>query len=108
MEPDVEDLSPAEAAALVQAGALLVDVREQDEWDAGHVEGALHFPLSNLQATWQQVPDADRTVFVCRTGGRSLAAAEAFAAAGRAGCANLAGGMQAWAAAGRPFTGHVA
>ena len=108
MEPEVDDITPEEAAALIAGGALLVDVREQEEWDAGHVEGALHFPLSTLPARWQELPDADRTVFVCRSGGRSMAAAEAFAAAGRAGCANLAGGVQAWAAAGRPFTGHVA
>jgi len=107
VEPEVEEIAPDEAAALVAAGAILVDVREQDEWDAGHVAGALHFPLSTLAATWQEVPDADRTVFVCRSGGRSLAAAEAFAAAGRAGCVNLAGGMQAWVAAGRPCSGHV-
>ncbi|MGA0122245.1 MAG: rhodanese-like domain-containing protein [Gaiellales bacterium] len=108
MEPAVEDVSPEEAEALIAAGALIVDVREQDEWDAGRIEGALHFPLSTLQARWQELPDAERTVFVCRSGGRSMMAAEAFAAAGRAGCANLMGGAQAWAAAGRPFSGRVA
>ncbi len=104
---DVPDLTPAEVLELQRAGALLVDVREADEWQAGHVPGALLLPLSELPERWRELPDADRTVFVCRTGGRSRQAADAFAAAGRAGCANLGGGSQAWVAAGLPFEGRV-
>lgn len=105
---DAPDLLPAEVLELQRAGALLVDVREADEWAAGHVVGAVHLPLSELPQRWRELPDADRTVFVCRTGGRSRQAADAFAAAGRPGCANLHGGSQAWVAAGLPFEGHVA
>lgn len=105
---DVDDLLPAEVDALRAAGALLVDVREQEEWDAGRIPGATHLPLSVLPQRWQELPDAERTVFICRSGGRSMAAAEAFAAAGRPGCVNLMGGVTAWAQAGLPFDGAVA
>ena len=109
MEPeDAPDLAPAEVLELQRGGALLVDVREADEWAVGHIIGALHMPLSELPERWRDLPDADRTVFVCRTGGRSRQATDAFVAAGRAGCANLMGGSQAWVAAGLPFDGRVA
>ena len=87
-EPDeAPDLLPDEVLALQRAGALLVDVREADEWDAGRIPGSFHLPLSELSDRWQELPDADDTVFVCRSGGRSRAAADAFTAAGRGGCA---------------------
>lgn len=105
---DVEDLLPAEVDALRAEGALLVDVREQEEWDAGRIPGTTHLPLSVLPQRWRELPDAERTVFICRSGGRSMAAAEAFAAAGRPGCVNLMGGVAAWAGAGLPFDGAVA
>ena len=108
-EPDeAPDLLPDEVLALQRAGALLVDVREADEWEAGRIPGAFHLPLSELSDRWQELPDADDTVFVCRSDGRSRAAADAFTAAGRGGCANLMGGCQAWAAATLPFDGRVA
>lgn len=105
---EVDDLPPVEVDALRAAGALLVDVREADEWDAGRIPGTTHLPLSELPQRWRELPEAERTVFICRSGGRSMAAAEAFAAAGRPGCANLMGGVAAWAQAGLPFDGTVA
>ncbi|MGI9116408.1 MAG: rhodanese-like domain-containing protein [Gaiellales bacterium] len=109
LEPDdAPDLLPAEVQELQRTGALLVDVRERDEWEAGRIPGAVHLPLSELAQRWRELPDADATVFVCRSGARSRQAADAFAAAGRAGCANLHGGSQAWVQAGLPFDGHVA
>jgi rhodanese-related sulfurtransferase len=108
-EPDdAPDLLPAEVQALQRAGALLVDVREPEEWNAGRIAGATHLPLSELPQRWQELPDADQTVFVCRSGARSRSATDAFTAAGRPGCANLLGGCQAWVQAGLPFDGHVA
>ena len=105
---DAPDLTPTEAQEWQRRRALLVDVPELDEWDAGRISGAVHLPLSELANRWQELPDADETVFICRSGGRSRAAADAFTAAGRAGCANLAGGCQAWVHAGLPFDGVVA
>lgn len=105
---EAPDLTPLEVQERQRQGALLVDVRELDEWTAGRIPGAVHLPLSELGQRWRELPDADATVFVCRSGARSRQAADAFAAAGRPGCANLRGGCQAWTLASLPFDGHVA
>lgn len=107
MATDVQQSLPAEVSELAKSGALMVDVREQQEWDAGHIAGAIHLPLSELPDRWKELPDADSTVFICRVGGRSQAAAEAFAAAGRSGCINLVGGVEGWVQASLPFDGNV-
>ncbi|WP_306184825.1 MULTISPECIES: rhodanese-like domain-containing protein [unclassified Streptomyces] len=85
------------------APAVLLDVREQDEWDAGHATGALHAPLSRL-AAGGALPAAGRgrpLVVICRSGNRSQRAAKLLAARG-ADVVDVKGGMQAWAAAGHP------
>lgn len=98
----------AEASAEIPAvsvpdGAWLLDVREDDEWVAGHAPGAAHIPLGQLSSRGAEVP-RDTTIYViCRSGGRSARAAFALAAAGWD-AVNVAGGMQDWAAAGRPMT----
>jgi len=100
--PDqIAQVDAAEASALAGAGALLLDVREPDEWSAGHIPGATHTPLGMLDA--RSVP-ADRVVVaVCRSGNRSGKAAVQLAECGHD-VRNLAGGMKAWAAEGRPVT----
>ncbi|HWJ83189.1 MAG TPA: rhodanese-like domain-containing protein [Nocardioides sp.] len=97
----VRDVTPAEAQALAEQGAVLVDVREPYEWSAGHVAGSVHAPLGRLAAS--AVP-ADRTVvLVCRSGNRSRVAAELLLASGHRDVVNLAGGLVAWDAAGLPL-----
>jgi rhodanese-related sulfurtransferase len=92
---------PVQAHDLVRAGALLVDVREQGEWDAGHAPKAKHHPLGGLALAMAGLP-ADRTiVVVCRSGNRSARAARMLAKAGFD-ARDLLGGMHAWAAAGLP------
>jgi rhodanese-related sulfurtransferase len=83
----------------VPPDAVLLDVREPDEWQAGHIEGALHIPLAQLPLRTGELPDGELFV-VCRSGGRS---ARAVAWLGQHGysAVNLDGGMGAWAAAGR-------
>jgi rhodanese-related sulfurtransferase len=105
---DIRYADPDEALALMEQGALVVDVREAMEWDQGHIPGSVHLPLSELAARWQELPEAEMTVFVCRSGARSEQAATAFARAGRPNCVNLDGGAQGWAMAGKPFEGSVA
>ncbi len=93
---------PDEPAASVPDHAWLLDVREDDEWAAGHVAGARHIPLGELGARTAEVPQDELVYVICRSGHRSGRAAQALAGAGwRA--VNVAGGMQAWAAAGRPM-----
>jgi rhodanese-related sulfurtransferase len=81
----------------------LLDVREDDEWNAGHIEGATHIPLAQLPARLADL-DRDRAVVtVCRSGGRAGRATEYLTQAGlTAGTMN--GGMTGWAKAGLPFT----
>ena len=82
--------------------AWLLDVREDDEWAAGHVAGATHIPLGQLGARTAELP-ADQNIYViCRTGMRSARAAQALNGAGWQ-ALNVAGGMRDWAAAGRPM-----
>ena len=102
------DLTPQQAAERVAAGdAVLVDVREPYEYEAGHIEGARHVPIPDLQAFAGEIDPAQPVVFVCRVGGRSAMAAEAFRRAGFD-AYNLAGGMLGWERAGLPFTGAIA
>jgi rhodanese-related sulfurtransferase len=96
------EVSPEVARALIGAGGLLIDVREDDEWDAGHVPGALHIPLGQLVERADELPDDRRLVVVCRSGARS-ARATAFLASSGFEAFNLAGGMHAWAQAGLRF-----
>jgi rhodanese-related sulfurtransferase len=96
-------LSPAQAGAVLHdASAVAVDVREPEEWAAGHVEGSLWIPLGELQARAGELPRDRPLVIVCRSGSRSAYAADALVAAGWD-ASNLAGGLHAWAAAGLPL-----
>lgn len=90
---------PAEA---VPDEAWLLDVREDDEWTAGHVPGAIHIPLGQLGARTAELPLDQDIYVICRTGMRSARAAQALNGAGWQ-ALNVAGGMRDWAVAGRPM-----
>src|SRR6266540_7529153 len=80
----------------------LLDVRENDEWQAGHIAGSQHIPLGELRARLTDVPK-DRTVLaVCRSGSRSDAAARGLRTLGYT-AENLDGGLMAWVRAGLPI-----
>jgi rhodanese-related sulfurtransferase len=83
-------------------GLLVLDVREEDEWRAGHVEGSVHLPLMELGARYAELPEADQTLVVCRVGNRSAYAAQFLIQQGIE-AINLEGGLVAWDAAGRPL-----
>lgn len=85
----------------------LVDVREGYEWEAGRIPGARHVPLGELTAAAETIERERPVVFVCRVGGRSTLAAQAFRRAGFE-AYSLAGGVLAWDARGLPFEGAVA
>ena len=84
--------------------AVLLDVREQDEWDAGHAPGAVHIPLGELPARLDELPDTDAGTLAvtCRGGGRSSRAVAWLSQQGFD-VANLDGGMRAWQGAGKPL-----
>jgi rhodanese-related sulfurtransferase len=92
-------VGPEEAARRVDEGAILLDVREPDEWQAGHAPDAVHVPLAALAANIDSLDKDQPVVAVCRVGGRSERAAATLLQRGYD-AVNLAGGMQAWRAAG--------
>ena len=94
-------LSPAEAARRLAEGSLvLIDVREQDEWDAGHVPGSRHVELGRLSDA-PMIPRDRPIAFICLAGGRSEMAARAFRSAGYD-AYNIPGGFGAWFSQGLP------
>jgi rhodanese-related sulfurtransferase len=90
-------------AAGVPEECWLLDVREDDEWAAGYAPGAVHIPMGELSARAGEIPRDETIYVICRSGARSARAAAALAGAGWQ-AVNVAGGMQDWAAAGRPMT----
>jgi rhodanese-related sulfurtransferase len=89
-------------SAELPAGVYLLDVREDDEWIAGHAPDAVHVRLGDLGARADELP-RDREVYViCRSGTRSAYAAQALAGAGLT-AINVSDGMTGWAVAGRPM-----
>ncbi|MGV9265798.1 rhodanese-like domain-containing protein [Kitasatospora sp. NPDC003701] len=92
---------PTAEAAAVPADAALLDVREQDEWDAGHVDGALHIPMGQVIARLGELPD-EKLYVLCRVGGRSAQVVQYLVQNGRD-AVNVDGGMYAWEGAGRPM-----
>ena len=99
--PQRAKASAEQARQLQQQGAILLDVREDTEWRAGHAPGARHIPLSLLPARMKDLPARRTVITVCRSGHRSARAAALLAREGRE-VVNLAGGMNAWARAGLP------
>lgn len=86
----------------IAPNARILDVREDYEWEAGHVDGAVHIPLDTLPERFEELdPDQDVAV-ICRTGGRSSRAAAWLESHGYS-VVNVKGGMGAWLEAGKPM-----
>lgn len=98
-----KQISVLEAAHLVeQREAVLLDVREQHEWVSVRAPGALHIPMRQLSVSSHQVPAGQTIACICHLGARSAVVAEALVGAGYD-AVNVAGGMDAWEAAGLPL-----
>jgi rhodanese-related sulfurtransferase len=91
---------PSVPAAELPDGALLLDVREDDEWAAGHAPRAVHIPMGELPGRLDELPADGNVYVVCRSGGRS-ARVTAYLNANGWDAVNVDGGMQSWHAAGR-------
>jgi rhodanese-related sulfurtransferase len=101
---DIE-VSAQRAKELLDAGeAVVVDVREPYEREAGHIEGSRHIEMGRLSEEAATLPRDRPVVFQCRVGGRSAMAAQAFRASGYDAW-SLAGGLLAWRDAGLPVAG---
>jgi rhodanese-related sulfurtransferase len=105
------DLEPQRVKEILDAEeAVLVDVREQYEWDAGRIAGANHIELERLASRADELPKDRPVIFQCRLGARSALATDAFRAVGFD-AYNMRGGIDAWAQQGLPLEpedGHVA
>jgi rhodanese-related sulfurtransferase len=105
----IHEVTPQEVDALPQGGATVIDVREDSEWEQGHLPGALHISKSYVE---QQVeaaaPDRDAPfVLYCAGGVRSLFAAQTLEQLGYTNVASMSGGFQAWKSAGLPWEAPV-
>ncbi|MFY0408128.1 rhodanese-like domain-containing protein [Solicola sp. PLA-1-18] len=83
------------------AGLVVLDVREDDEWASGHLDGAVHVPLGQLPGRLDEVPRDGQVLVYCKVGGRSAQATAYLQQAG-VDAVNLDGGILAWQRAGRP------
>ncbi|RBY87511.1 rhodanese-like domain-containing protein [Blastococcus sp. TF02A-26] len=97
---------PTVSAAEVPEDAVVLDVREDDEWVHGHVEGATHIPMGQVPARLDEVPEADLLYVVCRGGGRS-ARVVGWLNQNGFDAVNVAGGMGDWEAIGRPMVSET-
>jgi molybdopterin/thiamine biosynthesis adenylyltransferase/rhodanese-related sulfurtransferase len=105
MQTAIREISPPEAQRRHEAGATLIDVREQVEWDAGHIPGAVFIPLGQLeQGIAATVPDKDTEIILqCRSGARSGRGTAQLQALGYTNVVNLAGGILQWQADNLPI-----
>ena len=84
---------------MIDDGAVLLDVREKQEWNAGHAPTAKHLPLGRIAEAQRRLPAKATVVVVCRSGNRSRQATSALREQGF-NAVNLSGGMHSWAKAG--------
>jgi rhodanese-related sulfurtransferase len=99
---EVHHLDPVESKRRVDAGALLLDVRNPNEWQVGHAEGAAWIPMTELADRQEELPTDREIVVICKSGARSARVAQALVAAGYE-AVNVAGGCDAWQVAGFPI-----
>src|SRR5689334_3784233 len=100
-EVEVAQAQIADVPTTLDGSVVLLDVREDDEWQRGHAPGAQHIPMGQVPARLDEI-DQDATLYVvCQAGGRSQRVAQYLARNGYT-PVNVTGGMLAWAGAGRP------
>jgi len=94
------EISVQEAFSMREEGAFVLDVRNQDEWDAGHVPGATLIPLPQLESRLAELPPDQEIVVICRSGNRSATARDILLDAGFSAVTSVAGGFNQWASNG--------
>ncbi|CRK60809.1 Rhodanese-related sulfurtransferase [Alloactinosynnema sp. L-07] len=90
------------SVAELPTDVTLLDVREQDEWDAGHAPTAVHIPMGELAGRLGELPESDAVYVICRSGARSARVTQYLNANGWD-ATNVDGGMRSWADSGRPM-----
>src|SRR5437868_6048343 len=103
----VTEITPPEAAAKAQTGeAVIIDVRDRDEWDEEHIPEAIHLSRGTIELDVEDKVADPNAVIICHCGGggRSALAAESLQKMGYKNVRSMAGGLKAWKAAGLPTT----
>lgn len=103
---EVRNVNVTEALELLEAGAFLLDVREDNEWESGRAPNAVHVALSEVPDHLDELPTGRVIVCVCRSGARSGRASKFLVENGKD-AVNLEGGMLAWSADGEPLEGDT-
>ena len=96
------EISVADALAKKNAGAFILDVRQQDEWNDFHIAGSTLIPLDQLPSRLRELPKNQEVVVVCRTGHRSTQGRDILLNAGFTQVMSMTGGLMQWKAAGYP------
>ena len=91
-----KEINAAKASELRDQGAFVLDVREPDEWAAGHIPGATLIPLGQLASRLAEVPQDQQVVVVCRSGNRSATGRDILLDAGFTEVTSMGGGMNTW------------
>ena len=105
---NVSEIPPNEAAEKAKTGeAVIIDVRDKDEWDEEHIPDAVHLSRGTIELDIEEkVPDPNAVIIChCGGGGRSALAAESLKKMGYKNVRSMAGGLKAWKAAGLPTEG---
>ena len=96
----IAEISVKELEKLIAAGSLLIDVREADEFAAGHVPTAISIPLSTVQDRVDEFRHQGTVYVICQVGGRSMRACQYLADFDIENLVNIAGGTTGWIALG--------
>ncbi len=96
----ISEISVNELTTLVENGSLVIDVREPDEYESGHIPGAILVPLSTVPNNSSEFESEETVYIVCRSGGRSMQACEMLHEIGITNVVNVAGGTVGWIALG--------
>ena len=99
-EPSIAQITVNDLPAEFGAGSVLLDVRENDEWNRGHAAAARHIPMGEVPARLDEIDRSATLYVICKAGGRSAKVAQLLAHHGYEPI-NVNGGMLAWAEAGR-------
>ena len=104
---NISEISPQDAAAKLKSGeAVIIDVREKDEWDEEHIPGAMHLSRGTIELDIEEKVPGRNAMIICHCGGggRGALATESLQKMGYKNVRNMAGGFKAWKAIGLPTT----
>jgi len=100
----VREITIDELKIALSSGAKVIDVRESDEYESGHVPNAMHVPLATVPNSLDIFWSDDEVYLVCHSGGRSMRACEFLHEQGITNVVNVVGGTAGWIALGNPVT----